>query len=287
MVDSTPEGRERTKSLSASDSEPEPEQEREREPEPVKGSPRFGTAEWNRRHGASPPAAGGDEVAAVVAMGFDSVTASMALSKCGGDVERAVEHLLTAKVESGSDLAGESVGPPAETGTFALLEPEPEPTGPSADLQRKLEEAESQRERILSEAREARERLVREAEEEQSAQSLLTKALHEELQQLKQHREEDKEEQRQREAAQKAARESERQRDKEEIARLRAQVESLESRPAESTSPSNDAADLSAAIEALTHEEAEREFPADVDGPLQPQEWLLRPGLEPEPGPAD
>ena len=55
--------------------------------------------------------------------------------------------------------------------------------------------------------------------------------------------------------------------------------------PAAPTSPSNDEADLSAAIEALAQEEAEREFPADVDGPLQPQEWLLRPGLEPEPEP--
>ena len=63
-------------------------------------------------------------------------------------------------------------------------------------------------------------------------------------------------------------------------------MESLESRPAEPTSPSNDEADLSAAIEALAQEEAEREFPAEVDGPLQPQEWLLRPGLEPEPDPA-
>eukprot|EP01045_Picozoa_sp_COSAG04_P014459 COSAG04_NODE_1084_length_8381_cov_5.970176_1_plen_110_part_10 len=95
-----------------------------------------------------------------------------------------------------------------------------------------------------------RERLFREVEEEQSAQSLLTRALHEELQQLKQQRE-DKEEQRQRE---------------EHVAQ--------ESRP-EPTSPSNDEADLSAAIEALAQEEAEREFPADVDGPLQPQEWLL------------
>ena len=37
---------------------------------------------------------------------------------------------------------------------------------------------------------------------------------------------------------------------------------------------------------AVVQEEAEREFPADVDGPLQPQEWVLRPGLEPEPDPA-
>ena len=44
-------------------------------------------------------------------------------------------------------------------------------------------------------------------------------------------------------------------------------------------------ATVEAAIEALAHEEAEREFPAGVDGPLQPQEWLLRPGLEPEPDP--
>ena len=47
----------------------------------------------------------------------------------------------------------------------------------------------------------------------------------------------------------------------------------------------SDGAELSAELEALEQEETQREFPADVnvDGPLQPHEWVLRPNPEPEP----
>ena len=45
----------------------------------------------------------------------------------------------------------------------------------------------------------------------------------------------------------------------------------------------SDGAELSAELEALEQEETQREFPADVDGPLQPHEWVLRPNQEPEP----
>ena len=59
------------------------------------------------------------------------------------------------------------------------------------------------------------------------------------------------------------------------------QLEQLKSSPGHES----DDTQLSAALEALEQEQAQREFPAEVDGPLLSHEWLLRPDLEPEPEP--
>ena len=61
------------------------------------------------------------------------------------------------------------------------------------------------------------------------------------------------------------------------------QLEQLKSGPVHESED----AQLSAALEALEEEQAQREFPAEVDGPLLSHEWLLRPDLEPEPEPAE